>query len=67
MITTELEQLYESMGISKEVISYGEGILEDLKDRFDAIDAVTEYNQAKVIHALQECKVSEACLLGTTG
>ena len=67
MITTELEQLYESMGISKEVISYGEGILEELKDRFDAIDAVTEYNQAKVIHALQECKVSEACLLGTTG
>ena len=67
MITTELEQLYESMGISKEVISYGEGILEELKDRFDAIDAVTEYNQAKVIHAMQECKVSEACLLGTTG
>ena len=67
MITTELEQLYESMGISKEVISYGERILEELKDRFDAIDAVTEYNQAKVIHAMQECKVSEACLLGTTG
>ena len=67
MITAELEQLYESMGISKEVISYGEGVLEELKERFDAIDAVTEYNQAKVIHALQECKVSEACLLGTTG
>ena len=67
MITAELEQLYESMGISKEVITYGERILEDLKDRFDAIDAVTEYNQAKVIHAMQECKVSEACLLGTTG
>ena len=67
MITTELEALYESMGISKEVISYGERVLEDLKDRFDAIDAVTEYNQAKVIHAMQECKVSEACLLGTTG
>ena len=67
MITAELEQLYESMGISKEVIAYGEDILEQLKDRFDAIDAVTEYNQAKVIHAMQECKVSEACLLGTTG
>ena len=67
MITAELEQLYESMGLSKEVISYGEGVLEELKERFDAIDAVTEYNQAKVIHALQECKVSEACLLGTTG
>lgn len=67
MIRTELETLYESMGLSKEVIAYGERIIEELKDRFDAIDAVTEYNQAKVIHAMQACKVSEACLLGTTG
>ena len=67
MITTELEQLYGSMGITKEVFVYGERILEELKDRFDAIDRVAEYNQAKVVHAMQECKVSEACLLGTTG
>ena len=67
MITKELETLYGAMGISKEVLDYGERILEGLKDRFDAIDAVTEYNQAKVVHAMQECKVSEACLLGTTG
>ena len=67
MITTELENLYGSMGISKEVFAYGERILEDLKERFDAIDRIAEYNQAKVVHAMQECKVSEACLLGTTG
>lgn len=67
MITKKLEQLYESMGISREVYAYGERVLEGLKDRFAAIDAVTEYNQAKVVKALQECKVSEACLLGTTG
>ena len=67
MITTELESLYDSMGISKEVFAYGECILEELKDRFDAIDRIAEYNQAKVVHAMQECKVSEACLLGTTG
>ena len=67
MITTELENLYGSMGISKEVFAYGERIIEELKDRFDAIDLIAEYNQAKVVHAMQECKVSEACLLGTTG
>lgn len=67
MITAELESLYGSMGISKEVFSYGERILEELRDRFDAIDRIAEYNQAKVVHAMQECKVSEACLLGTTG
>lgn len=67
MITAELEQLYGSMGISGEVFAYGEHILDELKERFDAIDRVAEYNQAKVVHAMQECKVSEACLLGTTG
>ncbi len=67
MITSELVQLYSSMGISESVLNYGEEILESLKERFAAIDAVAEYNQAKVVHAMQECKVSEACLLGTTG
>ena len=67
MMTEQLEQLYGSMGISKEVFAYGERILEELKDRFDMIDRVAEYNQAKVVHAMQECRVSEACLLGTTG
>ena len=67
MITKDLENLYESMGISQEVLAYGEHILNELKERFDAIDAVTEYNQAKVVHAMQKCRVSEACLLGTTG
>ena len=67
MISKELEALYLSMGISREVLEYGENTLEELKDRFQAIDAVTEYNQAKVIKAMQECRVSEACLLGTTG
>ncbi len=67
MITEELKTLYASMGISEQVFSYGEHILEGLKDRFADIDRVAEYNQAKVVHAMQECKVSEACLLGTTG
>ncbi len=67
MISTELEALYASMGISKEVLAYGEHILEGLQDRFAAIDAVAEYNQAKVVHAMQACRVSEACLSGTTG
>lgn len=67
MITKDLEKLYESMGISKEVLAYGEHILDGLKERFDAIDMTAEYNQAKVVQAMQQCRVSEACLLGTTG
>lgn len=67
MITKDLENLYESMGVSKGVLAYGEHILNGLKERFDAIDMTAEYNQAKVVQAMQQCRVSEACLLGTTG
>lgn len=60
-------EMYRAMGISEEVLSYGEKILEGLKERFEAIDRTAEFNQLKVIRAMQEAKVSEACLSGTTG
>lgn len=59
--------LYASMGISEKVYRYGEKTLTDLKERFERIDQTAEYNQLKVIKAMQDCRVSEACLLGTTG
>ena len=63
----EMEAVYASMGISREVYQYGEKTLQELKGRFEAIDRIAEYNQLKVVKAMQECRVSEACLLGTTG
>lgn len=63
----ELEQLYEKMGIAKEVYAYGEQVLSGLRERFAAIDDTAEYNQLKVLSAMQEHQVSEACMLGTTG
>ena len=62
-----LKQYYETMGISSEVYDLGESILKELKPRFEKIDKIAEFNQLKVLKALQDCKVSEACLLGTTG
>ena len=62
-----LKQYYENMGISSEVYDLGESILKELKPRFEKIDKIAELNQLKVLKALQDCKVSEACLLGTTG
>ncbi len=59
--------IYQSFGISEEVLSYGESVLKGLKERFTQIDNTAEYNQLKVIKAMQDAKVSEACLLGTTG
>lgn len=61
------EQMYASMGISRQVYDYAQGIWNLLEDRWKEIDALSEYNQLKVIQAMQKNKVSEACLLGTTG
>lgn len=66
-MNTETKSLYTEAGIDEDVLQFGESVLAPLKDRFDAIDARAEYNQLKVIHAFQTCKVSEACLTGTTG
>lgn len=64
---TTLQEMYASLGIDAQVFAFGEHILENLKDRFAAIDETAEYNQLKVIRAMQKARVSEACLLGTTG
>ena len=61
------QEMYAQLGISKEVYEYGEAIEQDLKGRFARIDEIAEYNQLKVVKAMQEAKVQEACLLGTTG
>ncbi len=59
--------LYKLAGIDEDVYRFGEKIAEGLKERFAGIDEMAELNQLKVIHAMQESHVSEACLTGTTG
>ena len=48
------EELYRQMGIRRSVVTFGESVCEELKERFDVIDAIAEYNQLKVIHAMQK-------------
>lgn len=64
---TDLAKQYEQFGITPETYAFGEAVLASLQERFKKIDDIAEYNQMKVIHAMQQCRVSEACLLGTTG
>lgn len=64
---TEIKDMYEKMGISKEVLEFSNGILKDLKERFYAIDDVAEYNQMKVLHAMQKNQVSEMHLETSSG
>ena len=63
----ELLELYQTMGISPAVYEYGEKTLARIADRFAAIDKVAEYNQAKVLSAMQKNRVSAACFAATTG
>ncbi len=59
--------MYNKLGISEEVLAFGKQIEDQLIDRFAALDRIAEYNQLKVIHAMQECKVSEACFHYASG
>ncbi len=58
---------YEGLGISREAYSYGQRVEASLRDRFAAIDGVAEYNQLKVLSAMQENGVSAECFQGSTG
>lgn len=62
-----LEAMYGSMGISKEVYAYGQKIEAELKERFAAIDENAEYNQLKVVRAMQEHRVSDIHFASTSG
>ncbi|MEY8324359.1 methionine gamma-lyase family protein [Lachnospiraceae bacterium 54-11] len=67
MKNSYMEQMYREAGISPQVYAYGEAVWNSLKSRWEEIDAISEYNQMKVIKAMQKNRVSEACLMGTTG
>ena len=62
-----LEEQYKNLGISREVYEFGEKIEESLKERFTEIDARAEYNQMKVIKAMQENRVSAECFNMSSG
>ncbi len=62
-----MQEIYQALGVSPEVYGFGQQVLASLQDRFAAIDATAEYNQAKVLHAMQKCRVSGACFATSTG
>ena len=62
-----LEEQYRNLGISREVYEFGEKIEASLKERFDEIDARAEFNQMKVIKAMQDNRVSAECFNISSG
>lgn len=61
------KSMYESLGINEKVYHFCVEIEKSLKGRFEEIDSICEQNQLKVIKAMQEARLSEAHLSGTTG
>ncbi|MCI9380709.1 MAG: hypothetical protein HFG88_06625 [Dorea sp.] len=57
--TSDIASLYQELGVRKEVLEFGREIEAGLKERFAAIDETAEYNQLKVIQAMQKNQVSE--------
>lgn len=62
-----LEEMYQELGISRKVLEFGLEIEKELKGRFDAVDETAEYNQMKVIGAMQKARVSDIHFAATTG
>lgn len=58
---------YEEMGISKKVQAFGTEIQQSLKERFVVFDEIAEYNQLKVIKAMQDERVSDVHFAATSG
>ena len=51
-------EMYTRLGVSDAVLRFGDEVLAELTDRFAHIDAVAEYNQAKVVGAMQENRLA---------
>ena len=66
-INLALNEYYKSFGIEESVYRLGEEVLKECSEQFDNIDRISELNQIKVLKAFRVNKVSEACLMGTSG
>lgn len=67
MELTKLYEIYEELGISRPVLELGLRTEASLKERFESIDQNAEYNQCKVLQAMQKNRVSDIHFAATTG
>ena len=62
-----LKEIYKSAGIEEDVFDFCDTIQKGLRGRFGQIDEIAEYNQMKVVRAMENQRVSAACFEATTG
>ncbi len=61
------QQMYQALGVSPAVYALGEEVLSSLEERFREIDRRAEYNQNKVLLAMQRNRVNASHFAATTG
>lgn len=61
------KQMYKDFNIDEAILNYCDTIETNLKERFEAIDQIAEYNQLKVLKAMQDNRVSDIHFAATTG
>lgn len=66
-MNSEISHIYKKLGIKQETLEFGLRIEDELSERFKIFDETAEYNQLKVLHAMQENRVSEGCFQYASG
>ncbi len=67
MNNNTVKTLCKDFNLNEKVINYVNSKEESIQDKFDAIDEIKEYNQFKVIKAMQENRLSSTDFYWTTG
>ncbi|AWI05189.1 aminotransferase class I/II-fold pyridoxal phosphate-dependent enzyme [Clostridium drakei] len=67
MIETTKQKLKDYYGISDKVIKLYEQTINDIKDEFSKYDEIREYNQLKVLNALQQERISDSHFTNSSG
>ncbi len=62
-----MKEMYKNFGIDDAVSGFCLEVEASLKERFAKLDEIAEYNQMKVLAAMQKHRVSAECFNGTTG
>ncbi len=62
-----IQTMYGLLGIDEKIARLGDQVFESLRSRFDAIDETAQYNQMKVLHAMQKNRISAEHFSGSTG
>ncbi len=67
MLKETSELLKEYYGLDDETFALSEEVMEDIKDKFEEIKQIREYNQYKVLRAMQRANLSDNHFNWTTG